>query len=132
MRTFSSGATRDTEDGKIDYEGFLSPIALQAFGEYMTKHQVQSDGNLRPSDNWQKGIPADAYMKSLLRHTMDVWLEHRGYESREGIIDGLCGVIFNAQGMLHETLKDIKKPVSKSEIKRLEKELENARNKARN
>lgn len=122
-RYFKTGAYRDVDDSKIDYEGFLSPIVLQTFGEYMTKHRVQSDGVIRESDNWQKGIPVPVYMKSLLRHTMDVWLEHRGYESREGVIDGLCGIIFNAQGMLHEILKEMKEPVTKGEIEEIEKDL---------
>ena len=114
-RYFESGAYRDVDDTKPDYEGFYNPIVIKAFGEYMTKHRVQSDGKLRDSDNWQKGTPIPVYMKSLLRHTIDVWLEHRGYESREGVIDGLCGIIFNAQGMLYEILKEMKEPVSAEE-----------------
>src|SRR4051812_32335840 len=76
MRNFDSGATRDSDDSKIDYEGIMSPLVLQAFGEYMTKHSIQADGERRTSDNWQKGIPKDAYMKSGFRHFMDWWLEH--------------------------------------------------------
>ena len=107
-RTFDSGATRDTEEGKIDYEGFVSPAVLRAFGEYMTKHQKQSDGTLRASDNWQKGIPLAAYMKSLWRHFMDVWTWHRGGKPRETVEDAFCGVLFNAMGMFHEYLKEKK------------------------
>ena len=104
MRTFDTGATRDTETGKLDYEGFLSPLVLERFAEYMNKHRVQADGTLRDSDNWQKGIPKEAYMKSGWRHFMDWWKEHRGHESREGLEEALCAVIFNAQGYLHEVL----------------------------
>lgn len=105
IRTFKTGATRDTEEGKYDYEGFLSPVVLQAYGKYMHKHRKQSDGKLRDSDNWQKGILRDVYLKSLWRHFMDVWSEHRGVTSRDGIEDALCGVIFNAMGYLFEYLK---------------------------
>lgn len=105
-RKFKSGATRDTEKDKLDYEGFLSPIVLKAYAEYMNKHRVQSDGKLRDSDNWQKGIPKDVYMKSGFRHFMDWWLEHRGYKSRDGIKDALCGIIFNSAGYLFELLKE--------------------------
>src|SRR5687768_9111242 len=28
-RTFSTGATRDTDNGKLDYEAFLSPLVLE-------------------------------------------------------------------------------------------------------
>jgi len=102
MRKFPSGATRNTNQGKIDPEGFLSPTALDAFFQYMNKHRVQSDGALRDSDNWQKGIPVDAYMKSAWRHFFAVWRGHRG----TGIqVEDLCALLFNVQGLLHETLK---------------------------
>jgi hypothetical protein len=106
VRTFQTGATRDDEDTKLDYEGFLSPIVLQTYAEYMHKHRKQTDGKLRDSDNWQKGIPKSAYMKSLWRHVMDLWLEHRGYKSRDGIKDALYGIIFNSMGYLFELLKE--------------------------
>ncbi|MCK5625051.1 hypothetical protein KAI04_04365 [Candidatus Pacearchaeota archaeon] len=106
IRKFDTGATRDTDSDKHDYEGYLSPIVLKRFGEYMTKHRVQSDGNLRDSDNWQKGIPKDAYMKSGWRHFMDWWSEHRGIKTKEGIEEALCAILFNIQGYLHEYLKE--------------------------
>ena len=112
VRTFASGATRHTDDKKHDYEGFLSPWAIRRYGEYMHAHRVQADGELRDSDNWQKGIPRDQYMKSLLRHSIDVWSIFRGLftfdkkdDSKVGIEDALCGVIFNASGLLHEILR---------------------------
>jgi len=64
MRQFDSGATRSNDDNKPDYEGFLSPLVIRRFGEYMVKHQIQEDGKKRASDNWQKGIPKDQYIKS--------------------------------------------------------------------
>jgi hypothetical protein len=106
IRKFQTGATRDTDEGKYDYEGFLSPLVIQRFGKYMHKHRKQSDGSLRDSDNWQKGIPKDAYIKSAWRHFMDWWLEHRRKESREGLEDALCALLFNVQGYLHEHLKE--------------------------
>lgn len=106
VRTFSTGATRDTDEGKHDFEGFLSPIVINRFSEYMSKHRKQSDGSLRDSDNWQKGIPKDQYMKSLLRHIHDMWLEHRGLQGRENIEESICAVLFNSQGYLHELLKE--------------------------
>lgn len=106
IRQFETGATRDTEEGKYDPEGFLSPLVIQRYCEYMNKHRKQSDGKLRDSDNWQKGIPKDAYMKSAWRHFIDWWMEHRKLQSREGIEDALCALIFNAMGYLHEILKE--------------------------
>lgn len=105
MRNFASGATRDTDENKPDYEGFISPLVLERYGVYMMKHQVQADGKLRASDNWQKGIPMEAYMKSGWRHFMDWWKEHRKYGSREGLEDALCALLFNVMGYLHEHLK---------------------------
>ena len=109
MRKFKTGATRDEEKDKLDYEGFLSPIVLERYAQYMHKHRYQADGKLRDSDNWQKGIPKDVYMKSLWRHFMDLWTEHRGGKSRDGIEDALCGILFNVMGYLYEHLKEFNK-----------------------
>lgn len=103
MRTFNTGATRDSDDTKLDFEGFLSPIVLERFAEYMHKHRLQADGKLRDSDNWQKGIPVDAYMKSMWRHFFAVWKAHR---SKQDNIEDLCALLFNVQGMLLEKLKE--------------------------
>jgi len=117
VRRFDSGATRDQDLNKIDFEGFLSPIVLEEFGKYMLKHQKQANGELRPSDNWQKGMPRDVYMKSAWRHFHDWWMEHREYESREGMKDALNGLLFNVMGYMHELLKEENKNISKSEYK---------------
>jgi hypothetical protein len=102
-RYFESGATRDSDDGKLDYEGFLAPGVLERYGQYMHRNREQSDGVLRDSDNWQKGIPRDQYMKSMWRHFMEVWADHRNNEEdmpyRE---DNLCALLFNVMGYLFE------------------------------
>ena len=105
VRTFETGATRDVAVDKLDFEGFLSPLVVERYAQYMHKHRIQPDGKLRASDNWQKGIPLDAYMKSGFRHFMDWWKEHRGLRSRDGLEDALCGLLFNVMGYLHEMLK---------------------------
>ena len=104
MRAFATGATRDTDAGKLDYEGFLSPAVLEAFAAYMHTHRVQSDGNLRDSDNWQKGMPLDVYMKSMWRHFMDVWKAHRGLPTSVDHVEALMALMFNVQGMAYEIL----------------------------
>ncbi len=119
---------------KLDYEGFLSPLVLYRFAQYMHKHRKQSNGELRLSDNWQKGIPKNEYMKSLWRHEMDAWAIHRGYQVyKEKVGNGevthivsknqinkypgwipvtleeaLCGIIFNSSGYLHELMNEEK------------------------
>lgn len=106
MRQFNTGATRDSDESKWDYEGFLHPLVLERFAEYMHENRIQADGNLRASDNWQKGIPKDAYMKSAFRHFMDIWKEHRGIKTKDGMEKAICALMFNVMGYLFEILKD--------------------------
>jgi hypothetical protein len=106
MRQFSTGATRNTDEGKYDYEGFISPLVLERYGEYMNKHRKQADGKLRDSDNWQKGIPKTAYMKSGWRHFVDWWKEHRGISTKDGIEEAMMALLFNVMGYAHEYLKE--------------------------
>ncbi len=113
MRKFSSGATRNSVEGKNDYEGFLSPLVIEEYGNYMNSHRKQADGKLRDSDNWQKGIPINVYIKSAWRHLIDLWFIHRGhkrYDKLDGhevtLKEALCAIIFNTMGYLHEVLKN--------------------------
>jgi hypothetical protein len=108
-RQFDTGATRDTDEGKYDYEGFLSPLVLRRFGQFMNKHRKQSDGKLRDSDNWQRGMSLKVYMSSLLRHVMTLWYVHRYGEgaqepNEDNLEDTLSAILFNTQGYLHEVL----------------------------
>jgi hypothetical protein len=113
-RVFSTGASRDTDTDKLDYEGFDSPLVKKRYAEYMNENRYLKDGTTRDSDNWQKGIPLDAYIKSLNRHFEDLHLIHRGYpdEARDDIEHALCGIIFNAKGYLFEILKEKRKAKS--------------------
>jgi hypothetical protein len=103
-RTFDTGATRNSDEGKLDYEGFLSPLVLRRFAEYMHACRGMAGDQLRASDNWQKGIPQDVYMKSMWRHFMDVWQGHRESNGEALDDDALCALLFNVMGMLHEQL----------------------------
>ena len=102
VRIFQSGATRSPLGDKLQYEGYLNPLVLKRFAEYMKRHQTQSNGEQREADNWQQGIPLDSLMDSMMRHYMDVWLYHRGYvkEMSETIEESLCALIFNAMAYL--------------------------------
>lgn len=105
MRKFETGATRDQDDTKPDYRGYLSPIVLEAFGQYMLANQIQADGTKRDSDNWKKGIPMDVYMSSFWRHFMEVYKNHEvGILDVNDQIEALCACMFNVQGMLFELL----------------------------
>jgi hypothetical protein len=110
MRTFETGATRDTDKSKPDYDGFLSELVIPRFAEYMTKHRYQADGNIRSSDNWKKGVPKECYIKSLFRHFIDLWRSYKGitiYNNGDIVSteDLACACLFNIQGFLHEYLK---------------------------
>ena len=106
---FTTGATRSTDAGKIDFEGHFNPEVLAIFGDYMNRHKVQRDGKLRASDNWQEGIPVYRYVKSLVRHTFEFWRMWRGTEvinPDSGKLftfqDVLCAIMFNVMGILYE------------------------------
>lgn len=115
LETFPTGATRHNDSEKLDFEGFISPLALESYAKYMHTHRKQADGSLRDSDNWQKGIPLAKYMKSLWRHVFAAWKIHRGYTLEKELIGGewktptmedcLNGILFNTFGYLHEYLK---------------------------
>lgn len=110
IRTFATGANRNAAEGKYDFEGFLSPLVVTRFGQYMNKHRYLADGTLRDSDNWQKGLPRDVYIKSAWRHFVDWWATHRDvgefneFENEDE--DTLCALMFNTMGYLHEILKE--------------------------
>lgn len=108
VRKFESGATRDTTEGKLDYYTFFSPEVLERRAQYMHKHRIQPDGELRPGGNWKLGIPKDAYVASLFRHFVDVWKEHNSIHTVDGVEEALCALMFNAEGLLFEILKDKK------------------------
>lgn len=107
IRKFKTGATRNLNEDKLAYDGFLSPLAQKRFAEYMHSHRKQADGSIRAADNWQQGIPQESYMESMYRHFMDVWFHNRGYSdlAEEDLETALAALMFNVQGMLHEILK---------------------------
>ena len=107
IRTFATGATRDTIAGKINYAGILSPLVVKCFGEYMDKHRLQKDGSLRDFDNWKKGMPQAVCVESTFRHFMDWWIISHGFDgARSTEEEALCAILFNVQVRLHDILKE--------------------------
>ena len=106
MRTFETGATRDTDKDKYNYEGFLSSIVVKRYAKFMHKNRLQKDDSLREADNWQAGFTRQSFIDSGWRHFMDWWLHHDGFgeQAEEELEDALCALIFNAMGRLHEEL----------------------------
>lgn len=109
VRTFDTGATRDTVAGKLDYVKALCPLVLRRYVQYLDKHRLQPDGNMRDFDNWKKGIPRETYHSSKGRHFFADWLLEEGHEvlDNHGPVDeedALCGELFNAMGKLRGIL----------------------------
>ena len=107
LRTFETGATRSPLGDKLEYKGYLNPMVLKRYAEYMKKHQTQSDGGQRAADNWQKGIALASLYDSKIRHDMDIWLYSEGYsgEMTEDIEESLCASIFNSMAILKQVLE---------------------------
>lgn len=107
IREFETGATRSPMGDKLCYSRFMDSRVIKRYCEYLHKHRVQADGVVREPDNWKQGIPSESYMDSMFRHFMDVWLIEQGHydSATEDIETALCALIFNAQGMLYETLQ---------------------------
>jgi len=114
MRSFDTGATRDTAEGKLAYNGFYSPFVMRQFARFMNMNRLQSDGKLRDANNWQKGIDMSVYRESLSRHYQEFWEEVELKDkmsdmmSRTGdikLMAAACGIMFNIQGYVLEWLK---------------------------
>ncbi len=105
IRTFDSGATRDTAEGKLEIAGFLHPLVVERFCEYMNDNRKMKDGSVRASDNWQSGFPEEVLMQSSWRHFLDFWKEHKGIATSAGLEVALCAILFNVQAYLLQVLK---------------------------
>lgn len=88
IRNFSTGAVRDTAEGKPRM-GLLPLDLLRRVAMHYTKGADKYE-----ADNWRLGQPKDTTMDSLLRHL---------YAYRAGMDDEdhLSAVIWNALSMMH-------------------------------
>jgi len=103
-RKFDTGAIRDSEEGKPDFVETISFTAHHRYAMYMTsKKKTYGEGNFK------KGIPIEAYEKSLLRH-IDKYFRNK-YENGndEPNEDHLAAIRFNVDGIMHEEGKATKK-----------------------
>ena len=90
---FSSGAVRDTKEGKILWD--LLPFeALKRVAQHYTNGAKKYTKN-----NWKLGIPTERFFSSALRHL----IEYRLGETEE---DHLSAVIFNILGIIFNEEKD--------------------------
>lgn len=102
VRTFDTGATRDSDQGKFDYAGFLAPEVLYEFAAFMHKNRLLPDGTWRDGANWKLGMPRKQLLKSFLRHVFDLWFIEEGLSIPRPetgkiipIEDALGGCLFN-------------------------------------
>lgn len=97
IRNFDTGAIRDTEDNKEDYNETISWTAFKRYAQYMTGKKKKYGAG-----NFKKGIPIESYERSLLRHVQK-YMENK-YE--DGIVerdeDHIAAIVFNAFGIMHE------------------------------
>lgn len=85
---FSTGAVRDTSEGKGCYE-LISPIALKRLAVVLEK------GKKKYSErNWEKGMEIGRILQSAIRHTYD-FLEGKRDE------DHLGQAMFNIMAAIH-------------------------------
>lgn len=103
VRSFESGAIRDSEDSKEDYVETISWTAFRRYAQYMTSKKSQYG-----SGNFKKGIPIESYERSLVRH-LQKYMENK-YE--QGVVetdtDHLSAMVFNIFGILHEQERKVK------------------------
>ena len=113
LRNFDTGAIRDNDDSKINYQGALSPLVLEAYGAYIQKHSLLPDGTRRNNKNWQNLFGTheehrQVCIESAWRHFIDLLMEHDGYDSRDGLDEAIGGLLFNIQAYWFSVLKERK------------------------
>ena len=85
QQEFSTGAVRDTLDGKPRLE-LISPIFISRLGAWL------AEGAKKYNDrNWERGIPADRSMGSLLRH---INAHREGLTDEDHMAAAACNVMF--------------------------------------
>jgi hypothetical protein len=109
-RKFETGADRDLADDKPQYAAIFPPELMRAYAQYILAKARRNDGSIRSCSNWQKGIPVDSYIDSLMRHLTDLRLVLRGFKVTERNGHEMtekelaCAMVFNANGLLFEIL----------------------------
>ena len=105
VRSWPTGATRDTNDTKLAYNRFLSPEVLTEYCEYLNRHRDTPAGRREP-DNWKgkdrHGLPISVCFESLARHFWEAWTAD---EAKQPIpMDSLCAILFNCQAIMYEII----------------------------
>lgn len=84
---FSSGAVRDTQDGKPRYD-LIPPKGLKRVAELFARGAEKYEDH-----NWRKGMPSSRFMASMMRHA-------ESYRRGERDEDHIAAVVFNALALI--------------------------------
>lgn len=111
---FETGAVRDTAEGKPRLE-LISPIFLSRLGEWLAKGAAKYAAR-----NWEKGIPTDRSMASLMRHTNDY---REGKRDEDHLAAIACNIMFIIhteemvrRGVLPKELADVPSYMGKPKV----------------
>ena len=107
MRKFKTGATCDTDEGKLKYLAYESALVNKRFAQYMQHHETQADGVTRKPDNWKLRIPIEVHADSLIRHVEELRLLYETLGTNEDVIERLCAIRFRVNGWMLQLLTDI-------------------------
>jgi len=102
IRQYSTGAIRDSEEGKEDYTETISWTAFKRYAEYMTSKKKQYG-----SGNFKKGISIDSYERSLMRHISKYMINKYEGGDLEKDSDHLAAIVFNIFGIMHEEARNL-------------------------
>lgn len=103
MRHFASGATRDNDSRKLDFDAIFDPRVLEAFAHYMNICRETPEG-LREADNWKHGFPMDVLMKSMWRHFFALWKSHHEFNGDHPLV-AACALLFNVQAYMKQLIE---------------------------
>lgn len=102
---FESGAIRDSQEGKEEYQEAISDLTLRRYALYMLS-QAKKYGK----GNWKKGISSESYSNSLDRHLNKYRIKKNWGIDIEPGVDHLSAALFNLQGLIHnEEMEKYKK-----------------------
>lgn len=126
LKTFDSGAKRDTTEGKGSYD-LISPIALKRLALVYERGAKQ-----KGSRNWEKGIPFSRCIQSSIRH---IYQYIEGLRDEDHLMQAAWNLFAVAhfeeiidRGLLSKELNDLPNYLDegfKESIEKADKELSN-------
>lgn len=90
---FSTGAVRDTEDGKINILDILEYLPVECLVRVAAWYKKGAEKYSK--DNWKKGIPTRRFLSSACRHLYLYVAGHRDEDHLSAVVFNVLGVIWN-------------------------------------